>query len=622
MYPGAGLPVTRTPPSSPCLTRCMHYPPPLPCPPQLSTLSLAPENQIFPVPGKPCDPNHSGHAVESVPKPPSPTPVLSLSGTSAFPNVPAPPPPPPPPPPFLGMLPCLSVPPSSPGIPTCPGVPPPPVPPPLPGILVSPNIPPPPPAPPAPDGISACPGIPPPPPPALPMVFPPPLSLAARKQSLFRKKVVTPAFPMKPLFWKRIQLNPVINPAAQSSDTVWAMLEEPAINISDFAEMFAKVERKSEGALLSSNSTKRVKQQVVHLLDNKRSQAVGIFLRSLHVQMDEIRDALYNVNTAILDQESLTSLFEIRPTEDELQAVFSFCKTHSDTVLDRPEQFFLELSEISCYEERLFCMMLRTTVTDSLTEIGQKLTNFRLVCEMLKTSEAISNILGLVLAFGNYMNGGNVARGQADGFELDILPKLKDVKCKDNSLNLLHYLVRTYIKQFDQNAGTINSKFPLPEPHDLKVASQITFEDIEVDVSSLKRQLDSCERKLSIVIKKSEEKLQQPFVDVMNSFLEDSRGELTEQDQALTECRRRYTSLWKFFSGKSATACSPPQDFFELWAKFSTDFLVFWKREQQLIAKQMYEETKRKVYTEKVEGLVVKPAKVTGLKFKLASSRK
>ena len=92
---------------------------------------------------------------------------------------------------------------------------------------------------------------------------------------------------------------------------------------------------------------------------------------------------------------------------------------------------------------------------------------------------------------------------------------------------------------FCKNAGTINSKFPLPEPHDLKVASQITFEDIEVDVSSLKRQLDSCERKVSIVIKKSEEKLQQPFVDVMNSFLEDSRGELTEQDQALTECRRR-----------------------------------------------------------------------------------
>ena len=71
-----------------------------------------------------------------------------------------------------------------------------------------------------------------------------------------------------------------------------------------------------------------------------------------------------------------------RPTQEELQVIFSFCKANSDAALDRPEQFFMELSKISCYEERLYCMMLRTTVTDSLSEIGQKLTNFRLVCEV------------------------------------------------------------------------------------------------------------------------------------------------------------------------------------------------------------------------------------------------
>ena len=37
-------------------------------------------------------------------------------------------------------------------------------------------------------------------------------------------------------------------------------------------------------------------------------------------------------------------------------------------------------------------------------------------------------VLGLILAFGNFMNGGNRSRGQADGFNLDILPKIKDVK--------------------------------------------------------------------------------------------------------------------------------------------------------------------------------------------------
>lgn len=84
----------------------------------------------------------------------------------------------------------------------------------------------------------------------------------------------------------------------------------------------------------------------------------------------------------------------------------------------------------------------------------------------------------------------------------------------------------------------------------------------------------------------------------------------------------RYTLLWKFFSSKNPAVCTPPQEFFELWTKFSSDFLSVWKKEQQLIAKQMYEEKKKKIYSEKVEGLVVKPAKITGLKLKLASSRK
>lgn len=47
---------------------------------------------------------------------------------------------------------------------------------------------------------------------------------------------------------------------------------------------------------------------------------------------------------------------------------------------------------------------------------------------MLQDSETVKRVLGLILAFGNFMNGGNRTRGQADGFTLDILPKLKDVK--------------------------------------------------------------------------------------------------------------------------------------------------------------------------------------------------
>lgn len=44
------------------------------------------------------------------------------------------------------------------------------------------------------------------------------------------------------------------------------------------------------------------------------------------------------------------------------------------------------------------------------------------------------------------MNGGNRTRGQADGFGLEILPKIKDVKSKDATYTLLHFVVNKYIE--------------------------------------------------------------------------------------------------------------------------------------------------------------------------------
>ena len=57
--------------------------------------------------------------------------------------------------------------------------------------------------------------------------------------------------------------------------------------------------------------------------------------------------------------------------------------------------------------------------------------------------------MGLVLAIGNHMNAGN-SRGMAEAFALDILPKLKNVKTKDNSSNLLQYVVSVYVRKYDK----------------------------------------------------------------------------------------------------------------------------------------------------------------------------
>lgn len=56
--------------------------------------------------------------------------------------------------------------------------------------------------------------------------------------------------------------------------------------------------------------------------------------------------------------------------------------------------------------------------------------NWCLSLQGLLHMKSVKDILALILAFGNYMNGGNRTRGQADGYSLEILPKLKDVKSR------------------------------------------------------------------------------------------------------------------------------------------------------------------------------------------------
>lgn len=80
-----------------------------------------------------------------------------------------------------------------------------------------------------------------------------------------------------------------------------------------------------------------------------------------------------------------------------------------------------------------------------------------------------------------------MSRGQADGFGLEILPKLKDVKSKDSKTTLLHYIVRFYMKKIENPFEPC--VLPIPEPGDIKRAASVNFDDVKVDLQKLETQL-------------------------------------------------------------------------------------------------------------------------------------
>ncbi|NWV54886.1 FMN2 protein, partial [Daphoenositta chrysoptera] len=295
--PGWGIPPPPPPPPLPGA----GVPPP---PPPLPGLGLPPPAPPLPGAGLPPPPPPlPGVGLPPAPPPPPPLPGAAVPPPPPLPGIGIPPPPPlpgvgvPPPPPLPGVG--VPPPPPLPGV----GVPPPPPlpgagvppPPPLPGLGMPPPAPPPLPggAPPLPAAVQGSTY------PAVPQgcgFLPPPLpsglfAMGMNQEKGSRKHVIEPSRPMKPLYWTRIQLH---SKRDSSASLVWEKIEEPSIDYHEFEELFSKTAVKERKKPISDTITKTKTKQVVKLLSNKRSQAVGILMSSLHLDMRDIQHGKLN----------------------------------------------------------------------------------------------------------------------------------------------------------------------------------------------------------------------------------------------------------------------------------------------------------------------------------------
>ncbi|CAL8391435.1 unnamed protein product [Arctogadus glacialis] len=675
------------------------------------------------------------------PPPPPPPPPLPGYGLSLPPPPPppplpggaAPPPPPPPPPPLPGQAhpPPPPPPPPLPGFgptpppPPPPGFGPPPPPPPPPGFGPPPPPPPPgmgPPPPPPPPGM----GPPPPPgfgPPPPPGFGPPPppggMPTMMAPAAATGKAVLEPSKPMKPLYWTRIQLNA----KKHGGSLVWEKIEEPTVDFNDFVELFSKSTVKEKKKPISDTISKsKAKQEVTarrdalqacplklwlrweskatglaltqynsqcslevaKLLSNKRSQAVGILMSSIHLDMKDIQNAILNMDNSVVDLETLQALYENpskpqlatqpacfwrnerdfsclrfnitshnkgparshsvlsvqrlpvadwqgwanvteRAQDDEMEKIQKHNKATAEKEeakpLDKPEQFLFQLSQIPNFSERVFCFLFQSAFRECISSVLRKVEILQTVCKTLQSGKCVMQILGLVLAFGNFMNGGNRSRGQADGFTLDILPKLKDVKSSDNSQSLLSYIVAYYLRHFDEDAGRESCVYPLPEPQDLFQASQMKFEDFQRDLRKLRKDLNVCTAQTEKVCKSSSEENLQPFKDEMEQFLIQAKTELEAQEKQLAATEEIFVELVVFFSvkPKSGEKDVSPSTLFSVWHEFTSDFKEQWKKENKTILKErvkMAEECFKQA--KEKAAYSVKPKHASGIKAKLS----
>eukprot|EP00472_Partenskyella_glossopodia_P005396 CAMPEP_0197521294 /NCGR_PEP_ID=MMETSP1318-20131121/6567_1 /TAXON_ID=552666 /ORGANISM="Partenskyella glossopodia, Strain RCC365" /LENGTH=1182 /DNA_ID=CAMNT_0043073211 /DNA_START=75 /DNA_END=3623 /DNA_ORIENTATION=+ len=372
-----------------------------------------------------------------------------------------------PPPPGAGGIP---PPPGAGGIPPAPGaggIPPPPgaggiPPPPGAGGIPPPpgtgGIPPPPGAggiPPPPGGIPAPPGMGGlPPPPGMMAALP----AAPAKPKCPSKKKVVPCKKMKKLHWEKLS-----NEAAY--DTCWKELGARdsliigQLDVISIEESFGDVPKKKKKAV-GKKPKKAPQKKLVELLDGKRRQAVDIALRGLKLDGEQAKTAMLNMDEKLIGHERLGQLQTACPSAMELDLLKSFSGPTTD--LKPAERFMRVVSIVPALSTRLQLWQFKQGFDEHLKVVseGVKLVNSALTG--LKRSPNFREVLKVVLALGNYINGGT-KKGAAWGFKLNSLAKLKMLRSNDGKHNLMHFIADSVRSKFKKAMGFLDDLKDLEE---------------------------------------------------------------------------------------------------------------------------------------------------------------
>ncbi|RHY68277.1 hypothetical protein DYB30_010536, partial [Aphanomyces astaci] len=293
--------------------------------------------------------------------------------------------------------------------------------------------------------------------------------------ALPKKDSVKPNVDMRALFWTRIPVNVV-------QSTVWSSLSDTSVSLEpfDLEWMFRKANPAST-VDKDSNEKKKKDSAAVLLLDSKTQQNVGIALARFKLSPSDVKAGLLAMDQTAISVDHLSSLIALAPTLEEQDLLKNYDgPVH---VLGAVEKFFLEMLSIPRYTQRIKCFRFSLQFEHRVLEIQAQVDTLSAATDQIADSAKIKLFVQytlyfsvLVLAIGNYMNGGT-ARGGAYGFKLDALAKLHTVRGIDSKVTLMHYLAR-HLEQFQPDLIA----FVKEVPH-VTEAKRLSLDQIKADIN-------------------------------------------------------------------------------------------------------------------------------------------
>ncbi|KAL3860751.1 hypothetical protein ACJMK2_010826 [Sinanodonta woodiana] len=305
------------------------------------------------------------------------------------------------------------------------------------------------------------PGIPPPPafaPPPPPFGFPPPPPAPGMGMLMTPLKVDLPPPPgtnlkknrkTVKLHWRAVQ--PEMPHPATKGETIWTTLVPIKIDPSKLEHLF-----ENRSADLKQKQAQTHGKKQISVLDPKRSNAINIGLTVLPPPRT-IKAAILKMDNAIMNKEGIEKILQTMiPTEEEKAKILEAQMENPDIPLGTAEQFLLTLSSISELQARLSLWLFKLDYETIESEVAEPLLDLKKGMEDLRKSKTFKYILSVILSIGNFLNG-----AQVQGFSIEYLAKVPEVKDTVHKHSLLHHLCSIIHEQFQDSTDLYSEIGPL-----------------------------------------------------------------------------------------------------------------------------------------------------------------
>uniref|UniRef100_A0A8C1NAF7 Dishevelled associated activator of morphogenesis 2 n=1 Tax=Cyprinus carpio TaxID=7962 RepID=A0A8C1NAF7_CYPCA len=463
----------------------------------------------------------------------------------------------------------LPIPPPLPGSPMAP--PPPPMmmdsfPPPPPIAFSSPPPPPPPPPP----------GGPPPPPGAPPIIsgVPPPPGPASIKLFIFFKFSDTiPSLQSSFLIIFLFFQNKI-------TGTIWFEIDDrrafKVLDLKDIEKMFSAYQRQQKmnpnhqtiSPLLQKEtgsmddlylSSRKVKE--LSVIDGRRAQNCVILLSKLKMSNEEIKRAILEMDEREeLAKDMLEQLLKFVPEKSDVDLLEEH--KHELERMARADRFLFEMSRIDHYQQRLQSLFFKKKFAERLAEIKPKVEAILCASREVMRSKRLTQVLEVVLAFGNFMNKGQ--RGNAYGFKVSSLNKIIDTKSSiDRNITMLHYLIMLFEKNYPDILNIQQDLATVPE------AAKVNLAELEKEVFGIRSGLKALEAELRYQQSRACDRGDK-FVPVVSDFITVASFSFSELEELLTEAKNKFSKSLKHFGEEEG--CMQPDEFFGIFDIFLQSF--------------------------------------------------